>query len=379
MKDENVLKWIPLNTKMLKKIVRIKQTIGKYSIVQLSNYDKAIVDRKNLKILVSSQRWYTISPDWDAWIKRGFIVVIMYNKGIYNYDHYIFKGKDKSRIGNKVYYYAEEFLVGKSDYFKITSKENGIFKHAIFDKDGNQVSDWYDDIEEEGLVKGKSDYYIATKNDKAAIFDKNGNQVSDWYDNILPDGLVKGQSDYYIVARNGKDAIFHKDGRQISDWFDNIEIDGVIDTDYYIAKKNGKEAIFHRNGQQISEWFDEIYSSDLFWDLSDYYIVKQNGKETIFHRNGKQITDWFDEYYTGGLVRGTSEYYVIKRNKLLYICKLKSSRELGPFESLQNPGFISDDSNQEAVEVTTTTHQEITLTKQEVEQFFEEKEVEDEK
>ncbi len=90
-------------------------------------------------------------------------------------------------------------------------------ERAIFDKDGRMVTlDWYEYVSKGGLVLGQSQYYIAKKGRKYAIFDKDGNQISEWYDRIEEDGLVKGESDYYVVKKNDKWAIFHKDGKMVS-------------------------------------------------------------------------------------------------------------------------------------------------------------------
>jgi hypothetical protein len=51
---------------------------------------------------------------------------------------------------------------------------------------------------------------------------------------------------------------------------------------------------------------------------------------------------------------------------------------LGPFKSIKDYGFIKD-SFQNEIKVETLTDQRVTLTKQEVDDFFEEKEVEDER
>jgi hypothetical protein len=389
MEDKEIeLKWIPLNTKMLKTIEQIKKTVGNYSFARLSNGRDAILDRKNSKILVSSTRRYFVPSDWDLWIKRGFIVVIVNNRIKHDYDCYIFKDKDKSLIGNKVDYYAKEFLVGKSDYFKIRKSEyvkikNRVerhFKYAIFYKDGKQISDWFDNINEEGLVNGKSDYYWAEKDWEHAIFDKNGNQVSDWYDNISLDGLIKGQSEYYIASKDWKYAIFHKNGQQISDWYGWIYTDGLVkgQADYYLAKENDKYAMFYKDGSQISDWCDDIDKDGLFEGKSNYYIAVKDRMFALFYKDGNQITDWFDRIGRYGLVQGQSDYYIVKTNNLLYICKIGSRKAVGPFKNILFFGFIEDPS-QNTIKVHTPTDQYVTLTKQEVDNFLEDKEIEDER
>jgi hypothetical protein len=97
-------------------------------------------------------------------------------------------------------------------------------KVTIFDENDNMISpEWFGWISFYGLVKGESNYYIAWKDDKCAIFDKDGNRITDWFDSIYSYGLVWGESDYYIAEKDGKYAIFNKDGNQISpEWFDAV-------------------------------------------------------------------------------------------------------------------------------------------------------------
>ncbi|MGC8871153.1 MAG: hypothetical protein ACP5PT_08725 [Brevinematia bacterium] len=59
-------------------------------------------------------------------------------------------------------------------------------------------------------------YKIKEKNRKQAIFNENNNQVSDCFDEIYEEGLVKEESDYCRANKDGKWAIFHIDGTRIS-------------------------------------------------------------------------------------------------------------------------------------------------------------------
>jgi hypothetical protein len=89
-------------------------------------------------------------------------------------------------------------------------------KEAIFDENGNRISDWFDWIDTNGLVKGESEYYRAGKDKKVAIFDVYGNKITDWFDWIYPHGLVKGECDYYIACKNKNCAVYHKNGQKVS-------------------------------------------------------------------------------------------------------------------------------------------------------------------
>ncbi len=75
-------------------------------------------------------------------------------------------------------------------------------KQAIYDKDGNQISDKFDYINPKGLVSGQSQYYIGRKKiaglSYERIYDKDGNPISPRFSGILPDGLVTGTRDFYV-------------------------------------------------------------------------------------------------------------------------------------------------------------------------------------
>jgi antitoxin component YwqK of YwqJK toxin-antitoxin module len=140
--------------------------------------------------------------------------------------------------------------------YEIRTREDG--KKAIFDENGKMITkEWYDWVSSAGLVRDESNYYIASENGKYAIFDVDGNQISQWFDFIKPFGLVEGKSKYYLVREDGKMAIFDKNGKRITEWFDDISPFGLVkeESDYYIACNEGNCAIYHKDGKKVSEDF----------------------------------------------------------------------------------------------------------------------------
>jgi hypothetical protein len=84
--------------------------------------------------------------------------------------------------------------------YEIKIDRNRDSKEAIFDESGIQISDWWFHIWENGLVNGKSDFYIVSREDaKEAIFHISGIQISEWWYDIKLNGLVSGTSNDYIV------------------------------------------------------------------------------------------------------------------------------------------------------------------------------------
>jgi hypothetical protein len=106
--------------------------------------------------------------------------------------------------------------------------------------------------------------------------------------------------------------------------------------------------------------------------------VEKDDKEAIFYKNGYQVTDWFDDIYPVGLIDGKTKYYIGERNKFYYIHKLDSEKSIGPLKNIKDYGFI-EDSFENTISLITLDGQLKTLTKQEVEDFFEDKEKEDER
>jgi antitoxin component YwqK of YwqJK toxin-antitoxin module len=372
---------------LLQQVVRVEGSCGDYSILRLSNGRYFVFDQTNLKFLVPSfGPLYTLPDDWKQWLKRGFIVITFpnivatFSETPYDSEYYILHAKSKKFIaeGRGVEVEAYAFLEGRSDYFIAGNRSVG---YAFFDKDGNQISGWYDKVSR--LISSSSSYDIVEKDGKEAIFDKDNHQISDWFDQINDlDGLVVNQSPYYIAERNQKFAIFHKDGKQITDWFDWILPHGLPDgqSDYYVASENGKQSIFHKDGRQISDWFDGISDHyGLLAGKSSYYIAKRNWKYAIFHKNGKQITDWFDWVCSFGLVDGQSDYYIVRKDDVhyifYYISKLGSSKMLGPFKEILDWGFVRYPW-ENVIGVEPLVGWRVMLTKKEVDNFLEEKEVE---
>jgi hypothetical protein len=81
-------------------------------------------------------------------------------------------------------------------------------KEAIFHRNGDQISDWFDWIGTNGLVAGQSDYYIAGISSLSAIFRKDGRRVSFWFDYTSPEGLVNGQSEYYVGFNDKENTVY---------------------------------------------------------------------------------------------------------------------------------------------------------------------------
>jgi hypothetical protein len=300
--------------------------------------------------------------DWFDYIEM-YETIYLGKKGR-KYAIFDFNGKQLSDWFDKIYISSEGLKIQTNLYI---AGKNG--EYAIFDLDGNQISDWFYNIKPDGLIEGRSNYYIARVfkvynkkpffYDKEAIFDKNGNRISDWFDNIKPDGLVRGTSNYFIVEKRYKKAfkssyaIFDIDGNQISKWFDWIDTNGLIDgrSNYYIAKRKTKFAIFHKDGYQVSDWFSRIEPYGLILGEGNLYIARKNRKYAIFDLNKNQISDWFNGILTSPFFfqDDKEEYYIgIIKNKwaIYHISGKKVSKDFPVKElNLLNVEEIRFDNN----------------------------------
>ncbi|MGC9219716.1 MAG: hypothetical protein ACP5G8_10035, partial [Athalassotoga sp.] len=68
-----------------------------------------------------------------------------------------------------------------------------------------------------------------------AIFDENGNRITEWVYYIYPDGLVRGECDYYIACNGEECAVYYKNGQKVSENFSRVCV------------RNSKETTFNEN------------------------------------------------------------------------------------------------------------------------------------
>jgi len=179
-------------------------------------------------------------------------------------------------------------------HYRLRHKNNQV---AIFNtKTGQQVSQWWQNIDASYLLDRKSPYYIAqNKNGQWAIFHKDNpyEPISHWWHRVYANELLQGESDYYVAFDPAEQvAIFHKDNpdKPVSHWWDGIYWNGLINNKsvYYIAQDNNdKHAIFHKDNlyEPVSQWHDYIYSLGLINGISHYYgtIQKNNSTIQIYH------------------------------------------------------------------------------------------------
>jgi antitoxin component YwqK of YwqJK toxin-antitoxin module len=127
----------------------------------------------------------------------------------------------------------------------------GYGRRAIFDKDGNRISDFFDEIYSDGLLKGESDYYIASRDRKDAIFDKEGRQISQWFKFIHHSGLVEGKCDYYIACDKGSCAVYHKNGQKVSEDFSTSYLEMAMEGNVIFNDNLGIVELFNENGNLV--------------------------------------------------------------------------------------------------------------------------------
>jgi len=124
----------------------------------------------------------------------------------------------------------------------------------------------------EGALKKESNYIIASEEKienfpsksiamqkvKWAIYDINtGKRVSNFFDWIAPQGLVKGQSQYFRATIDKKDAVFTLQGQKTK-WFRKIRERGAItgESKYFWAKEKKHYALYNiETGEKLTPEF----------------------------------------------------------------------------------------------------------------------------
>jgi len=140
-------------------------------------------------------------------------------------------------------------------------------------------------------------FKVVEQDDKKAIF-KDRVQISDWFDCVYEDGLVKGQSNYFVAKKDGKVAIYeYKDGRvnKITDGFDWIWSYGLVEgktNSFFIAERRGRKGLYEiKDGQAVKLLeSDAILIEEFMRGESDTIKVLIDGKwETYKYENGEII------------------------------------------------------------------------------------------
>jgi len=191
--------------------------------------------------------------------------LVMFNKFTKKYD---------ITVVVKDYIYPDGLPNNESKYYLVEDDN----KYTILQDFNTPISSSWNFIHPAGLVNGKSNYYLARNisisKKKEAIFHKNhpGVLITNWYDQIYINGLIKNNSCYYIAINQCKKAIFDLENKKdpISDWWPAVYSNGLVNgiSDYYIAENDNYErAIFHKNNKKepIVPFKDK---------LSNYYIHK---------------------------------------------------------------------------------------------------------
>jgi len=166
-------------------------------------------------------------------------------------------------------------------------------RYAIFDKEGNQVSDWFNKIGEDGLIDGKSEYFWAEifvegiGVHEALVHIKKGIVFEARY--ITCRHLLNGSSEYFIAGANARYAIFHKSGEKISDWYGYIYDYGFVkgDGELYIAQEGigpyvKKTLILDKNGNVILSLQNRYRVEPLDKNEVKFLMIKKCEFETYY-------------------------------------------------------------------------------------------------
>lgn len=235
--------------------------------------------------------------------------------------------------------YRKVFSDPKSDYYLVQDVKTK--KYAIFHATGERVSDWYNYINDRGLLRNESPYYVVLGDPSgSAIFHVDGKKrvfyvpgykkiyPSESVTGIYPSGLVTGESPFFLITEEIPyfeyyvcDLTGTKFSIGASTGLNNLlsgclvscaesieEIKELIDA-LHIRRDKTKE-----RPKILQRLLSSPRKFSLDFSKLNYYVVEKNDKFAIFHKSGKQISDWYEEILPDGLVLGESNYYVARKD-----------------------------------------------------------------
>jgi hypothetical protein len=146
----------------------------------------------------------------------------------------------------------------------------------------------------------------------------------------------------------------------------------------FVIFRNALYSVKERKSIPDTSGFKKMVAEAFLNNESDYFIVEAEKGYAILNKTGDKVTDWFDYIYSYGLADGKTDYYVASKQQELYIGKLGNPNLIGPFKEVKDFGFVKDPTKN-TITVETLDGQQTTVTRQEVEEFLKEKELEDER
>lgn len=169
-------------------------------------------------------------------------------------------------------------------------------------------------IFKEGLVKGESEYFVATKEIvkdknnylqhlkyvKWSIYNKSMEKLTEDFDWIYPKGVIKNQSPYYL-AKNGDFEALYTLEKQITEEFEKIRDRGALtgESIYFWGKKNKKYALYNViTGEKLTDDYKSSVIAGVVIGKGTFYVGSYG--EEIFYifdlKTGERLTKAFDEH-----------------------------------------------------------------------------------
>lgn len=185
-------------------------------------------------------------------------------------------------------------------------EQDSCFIHL--DREGKEIGRYFY-IFKEGYLKGDSEYFVATDQRfenlsqlnklRWALYSIESGRISDYFDWVHTNGLVKGQSPFYKVQDKNLEAIYTVEGR-VTQYFEKIRDRGALtgESQYFWGKKDGKFAIYDINtAEKLTEDYKSSVIAGVIIGQGTYYIGSYG--EEIFYifdlKTGKKLTKAFDE------------------------------------------------------------------------------------
>jgi len=150
--------------------------------------------------------------------KSRFMITIKNINGKKEYGLYEYKNKQIVKVLDGYdYIYGDGLVSGESNFLLV--KKDGVLCLYEYKNDNFILVHPSVRLSTSDLLNGKSHYFIAEKDNKFAIYeykDNKVNQVTLFYDDITEDGLMKNLSNFFVMRENiigdykSDDYIMHK-------------------------------------------------------------------------------------------------------------------------------------------------------------------------
>ena len=180
-------------------------------------------------------------------------------------------------------------------------------------------------------IANSNSFFISDKNENYAIFDVDGNKLTDFEFTRYSYGFVNGATE--VENKKGEEGIVSSSGKMVVDFgkYEYINKNGSL---YEVTTKEGNEILLNASGKNLGS-MENSYLHTYISDSTYYYSILETDKEyKLLNYNGDIIT-------TFNKIEGTDEprvsnddpYISIFYNQKSYIINLETEKVILTFDN----------------------------------------------